>query len=40
MSAQEIPIGAKVRVNAGTGIVRWLGNDPAFAAGKWVGIEL
>ncbi|GMK57406.1 hypothetical protein CspeluHIS016_0402400 [Cutaneotrichosporon spelunceum] len=36
----DLPLGTKVRVNAGTGLVRWVGADPAFAAGKWVGIEL
>jgi hypothetical protein len=36
----DLPLGTKVRVNAGTGFVRWAGTDPAFAPGKWVGIEL
>lgn len=40
MNTQEIQVGSKVRVNAGTGLVRWVGTDPAFAAGKWIGIEL
>ncbi|BEI94168.1 uncharacterized protein CcaverHIS019_0606270 [Cutaneotrichosporon cavernicola] len=36
----DLPLGTKVRVNAGTGLVRWVGTEPAFAPGKWVGIEL
>lgn len=36
----DLPLGTRVRVNAGTGLVRWVGTDPAFAPGKWVGIEL
>lgn len=38
--APEIPLGARVAVAAGLGYVRWTGSNPAFSAGKWVGIEL
>ncbi|GAA5884799.1 hypothetical protein JCM3774_006769 [Rhodotorula dairenensis] len=34
-----IPLGARVEVSAGVGTVRFVGQT-AFAAGKWVGIEL
>ncbi|BGP35932.1 hypothetical protein JCM10296v2_007784 [Rhodotorula toruloides] len=37
--AAVIPLGARVQVTAGVGIVRFVGQT-AFAAGKWVGIEL
>jgi hypothetical protein len=40
MTTPEAPIGAKVQVSAGIGHVRWSGFNPAFAAGKWVGVEL
>ncbi|WVQ80521.1 hypothetical protein IAT38_002626 [Cryptococcus sp. DSM 104549] len=40
MTSPEAPIGAKVQVSAGIGHVRWSGSNPAFAAGKWVGVEL
>jgi hypothetical protein len=36
----EIPVGARVTVTAGDGVVRWTGLNPPFAAGKWVGVEL
>jgi hypothetical protein len=36
----EVTVGARVEVTAGAGIVRWMGANPAFAAGKWVGVEL
>jgi hypothetical protein len=36
----ECPVGSRVRVAAGDGIVRWTGTNPDFAAGKWIGIEL
>ncbi|TXT13518.1 hypothetical protein VHUM_00885 [Vanrija humicola] len=36
----EIALGARVQVTAGVGTVRWVGTDPAFASGNWVGIEL
>lgn len=36
----EITVGARVEVTAGPGIVRWVGANPAFATGKWVGVEL
>ncbi|KAL7423292.1 hypothetical protein Q5752_002593 [Cryptotrichosporon argae] len=38
--APEIPVGARVQVSAGVGVVRWTGSNPAFSAGKWVGVEL
>lgn len=34
-----VPLLARVRVTAGVGIVRFVGQT-AFAAGKWVGVEL
>ena len=34
-----IPLNARVQVAAGTGRVRFVGQT-AFAAGKWIGIEL
>lgn len=34
-----VPLSARVRVTAGVGIVRFVGQT-AFAAGKWIGIEL
>lgn len=34
-----VPLLCKVRVTAGVGIVRFVGQT-AFAAGKWIGIEL
>ncbi|BGP58574.1 hypothetical protein JCM8202_002336 [Rhodotorula sphaerocarpa] len=37
--AAVIPLGARVQVPAGEGIVRFVG-PTAFAAGKWVGVEL
>ncbi|BGP04035.1 hypothetical protein NBRC10513v2_007775 [Rhodotorula toruloides] len=37
--AAVIPLGARVQVTAGVGLVRFVGQT-AFAAGKWVGIEL
>nr|XP_019012815.1 dynactin 1 [Kwoniella pini CBS 10737]OCF51596.1 dynactin 1 [Kwoniella pini CBS 10737] len=40
MTTPEAPVGAKVSVTAGIGYVRWTGFNPAFAAGKWVGVEL
>ncbi|WVR06294.1 hypothetical protein IAU60_003324 [Kwoniella sp. DSM 27419] len=40
MTTVEAPIGARVQVAAGIGHVRWSGSNPAFAAGKWVGVEL
>jgi dynactin complex subunit len=40
MNAPDIPVGARVSVTAGTGIVRWTGVNPKFSAGRWVGIEL
>lgn len=33
-------MGSRVRVAAGDGIVRWIGTNPEFATGKWVGVEL
>ena len=38
-SSANIPLHAAVRVGAGQGIVRFVGQT-SFAAGKWVGIEL
>lgn len=38
--APEIPLGARVAVAAGSGYVRWTGVNPAFSAGRWIGIEL
>ena len=38
-SSVNIPLGCRVRVAAGNGTVRFLGQT-AFSAGKWVGIEL
>lgn len=40
MTTMEVPIGARVQVTAGVGVVRWVGSNPPFAAGKWVGVEL
>ena len=40
MTTTEVPVGAKVSVSAGIGYVRWIGANPAFSAGKWVGIQL
>ena len=40
MTTVEVPIGAKVLVSAGEGYIRWVGSNPKFSAGKWVGIEL
>ncbi|RXK41589.1 dynactin 1 [Tremella mesenterica] len=40
MTTTEVPIGAKVSVSAGIGIVRWTGSNPPFSSGKWVGVEL
>lgn len=34
-----VPLLARVRVAAGVGIVRFVGQT-AFAGGKWIGIEL
>ena len=34
-----VPLLARVRVAAGAGIVRFVGQT-AFAGGKWIGIEL
>ena len=38
-AATPIPLNAHVQVAAGTGRVRFVGQT-AFAAGKWIGIEL
>jgi dynactin 1 len=40
MTTPEVPLGAKVQVTAGIGHVKWIGANPKFSAGKWVGIEL
>ncbi|KAI9631947.1 dynein associated protein-domain-containing protein [Dioszegia hungarica] len=40
MTTPEAPIGARVQVSSGIGHVRWSGTNPAFSAGKWVGVEL
>lgn len=36
----DLLVGSRVQVSAGPGIIRWTGVNPAFAAGKWVGVEL
>ena len=36
----DVSVGFKVSVAAGIGYVRWVGSNPAFSAGKWVGVEL
>ena len=40
MAAPRIVIGSRVNVTNGPGVVRWLGTNPEFAAGSWVGVEL
>lgn len=35
----SVPVGARVRVTAGVGTVRYAGTT-SFAPGKWVGVEL
>lgn len=40
MSTIDLSVGLQVQVQAGKGIVRWIGKDPEFAAGHWVGVEL
>lgn len=42
MTSQEVSIvvGARVQVTAGIGHVRWVGSNPKFATGRWVGVEL
>lgn len=39
-STSDLILGSRVEVTAGPGILRWTGTNPAFAAGKWVGVEL
>jgi dynactin complex subunit len=38
--SHRIAVGARVTVSNGEGTVRWMGTNPEFAAGAWVGVEL
>jgi dynactin complex subunit len=38
--SRRLQVGSRVTVTNGDGIVRWMGTDPEFAAGSWVGVEL
>jgi uncharacterized membrane protein (DUF441 family) len=40
MSAMELSVGLHVAVTAGRGVIRWIGKDPEFSSGHWVGVEL